>query len=93
MGRDDLVSLLAAPLPDPGSLGSVAAFGDTANDAASRIAAAINAEPVLVRTRLAALLQASDPQQLAELLKLHEGEAGLSRLYRPELRRCPIPAW
>ena len=74
MGRVDLVSLLAAPLPDPGSLGSVAAFGDAANDAASRIASAINAEPVFVRTRLAALLRASDPQQLAELLELHEGE-------------------
>jgi serine protease len=74
VGRVDLVSLLAAPLPDPGSLGPVAAFGDTANDAASRIAYAINADPVLVRTRLAALLQASDPEEFAELLDLHEGE-------------------
>ena len=74
IGRVDLVPLLTAPLPDPDSLGSVAAFGDTVNDAASRIAYAINAEPVLVRTRLAALLHASDPQELAELLEIHEGE-------------------
>jgi len=74
MGRVDLVSLLAAPLPDPGSLGLVAAFGDPVNDAASRIAYAINADPVLVRTRLAALLQASDAEELAALLELHEGE-------------------
>ena len=74
IGRVDLVPLLTAPLPDPGTLGSVAAFGDTVNDAASRIAYAINADPVLVRTRLAALLHASDPQQLTELLEIHEGE-------------------
>jgi len=74
IGRVDLVSLLTAPLPNPNALGSVAAFGDTVNDAASRIANAINARPVLVRTRLAAHLHASDPQQLAEFLDIHEGE-------------------
>jgi thermitase len=74
IGRVDLVTLLTAPLPNPGDLDSVGAFGDETNDAASRIAYAINADPVLVRTRLAALLKASDPEQLAELLELHEGE-------------------
>ena len=74
VGRVDLVSLLAAPLPNPGDLDSVAAFGDTVNDAASRIAYAINADPVLVRIRLAAMLKASDPDQLADLLERHEGE-------------------
>ena len=74
IGRVDLVNLLTAPLPNPADLDSTGAFGDEVNDAASRIAYAINADPVLVRTRLAALLNASDPEQLADLLELHEGE-------------------
>ena len=74
VGRVDLVSLLAAPLPQRDDLDSVAAFGDDVNTAVSRIAYAINADPVVVRTRLAALLRASDQEQFAELLELHEGE-------------------
>jgi hypothetical protein len=52
----------------------VGAFGDAVHDAASRIAYAINADPVVVWTKLAAYLKASDPAELGELLDQHEGE-------------------
>jgi hypothetical protein len=74
IGRVDLFNLVTAPLPNLPELESVDPFGAAANDAASRIAYAINADPVRVRTRLAELLKASDPQELAERLELHEGE-------------------
>ena len=70
----DLFNLVTAPLPNLPELDEVDAFGAAANDAASRIAYAINADPVRVRTRLAELLKVSDPQELAEQLELHEGE-------------------
>ncbi len=74
IGRVDLFNLVTAPLPNLPELEAVDPFGAAANDAASRIAYAINADPVRVRTRLAELLKASDPQELAERLELHEGE-------------------
>ena len=74
VGRVDLFNLVTAPLPNLPELDAVDPFGAAANDAASRIAYAINADPVRVRTRLAELLKVSDPQELAEQLELHEGE-------------------
>ena len=74
IGRVDLVELLKAPLPRPEDLDSVGAFGDEVHDAASRIAYAINADPVVVWTKLAAYLKASDFAELGELLDQHEGE-------------------
>ncbi len=74
IGRVDLVELLKAPLPRPEDLDSMGAFGDEVHDAASRIAYAINADPVVVWTKLAAYLKASDFAELGELLDQHEGE-------------------
>jgi Subtilase family len=74
IGRVDLPSLLAAPLPAPADLEAVAAFRGPSENAVGRIAAALDADPVVVRTRLAALLRASDPSDLADLLRRHEGE-------------------
>ena len=59
--------------PRPSSTG-VGAFGATESDAVGRIAASIGVEPVLVRTRLAAMLGADTPEELARLLVEHEGE-------------------
>lgn len=74
VGRVDLLALVTAPLPDLPELSPVSPSAGPADDAASRIAYALDADPVVVRTRLAALLGAADPQQLAELLERHEGE-------------------
>ena len=74
LGRVDLAALLAAPLPALGDLRRPGAFGDDVDDAANRIANAIDADPVLVRTQLGALLQETDPAKLQELLDRHEGE-------------------
>lgn len=74
IGRVDLLKLLQAPLPPANELDGVAAFGATKVDAVERIAAIVGVEPVLVRTRLAALLGADTPQELATLLAEHEGE-------------------
>ena len=74
LGRVDLPALLAAPLPALSDLSETGAFGDPIDDAANRIANAIDADPVLVRTQLSALLQETDPAKLQELLDRHEGE-------------------
>ena len=74
IGRVDLPGLLLAPLPTAAELAGVGAFGATENDAVGRIAASIGVEPVLVRTRLAAMLGADTPEELARLLVEHEGE-------------------
>jgi serine protease len=74
IGRVDLPSLLAAPLPAAADIRAVRAFRTATDTAAGRIAAALNADPVAVRARLASLLHAEDPHVLAELLDRHEGE-------------------
>ena len=74
IGRVDLLKLLQAPLPAASELDGVSAFGATKVDAVERLAAIVGVEPVLVRTRLAALLGADTPQELATLLAEHEGE-------------------
>lgn len=74
LGRVDLAALLAAPLPALGDLSDTGAFGDPIDDAANRIANAVDADPVLVRTQLSALLSETDPAKLQELLDRHEGE-------------------
>ncbi len=74
IGRVDLLALLQAPLPTAAELAGVGAFGATGSDAVGRIAASIGVEPVLVRTRLAGMLGADTPEELARLLVEHEGE-------------------
>ena len=74
VGRVDLAALLAAPQPALGDLDETGAFGDEISDAATRIAAAVDADPVLVRTQLGRLLNETDPARLQELLARHEGE-------------------
>ncbi len=74
LGRVDLAALLAAPLPALGDLQETGAFGEEVPDAATRIAAAVDADPVLVRTQLGVLLEERDPARLQELLARHEGE-------------------
>jgi serine protease len=74
VGRVDLPALLAAPLPEPANLISVAAFGAQKDDAVARIAAMISADPVRVRTRLAELLRVSTHEELNEIIAEHEGE-------------------
>ena len=73
-GRVDLAALLAAPLPALGDLQETGAFGEEVLDAATRIAAAVDADPVVVRTQLGVLLEERDPARLQELLARHEGE-------------------
>jgi hypothetical protein len=74
LGRVDIAALLAAPLPALGDLQETGAFGDDISDAATRIAAAVDADPVVVRTQLGILLEEPDPARLQELLTRHEGE-------------------
>jgi serine protease len=74
VGRVDLPALLAAPLPEPANLISVAAFGAQNDDAVARIAAMISADPVRVWTRLAELLKVSSHEELNETIAEHEGE-------------------
>jgi serine protease len=74
VGRVDLLALLRAPLPEPGDLVEVGAFGASEDDAVTRIAAMISAEPVRVRTRLAELLKVSTHEELNRAITEHEGE-------------------
>jgi serine protease len=74
VGRLDLLALLNAPLPEPGDLINVAAFGTHDDDAVARIAAMISADPVRVKTRLAELLRVSTYQELNQTTAEHEGE-------------------
>lgn len=74
VGRVDLPSLLAAPLPSSDDIRAIAAFQLPTDAAVGRISAALSADPVVVRKRLAALLRAEDTQVFAELLDRHEGE-------------------
>ena len=74
VGRVDLLALLQAPLPEPADLVEVGAFGASEDDAVTRIAAMISAEPVRVRTRLAELLKVSTHEELNRALAEHEGE-------------------
>lgn len=74
VGRVDLLALLNAPLPEPGDLVDVTAFGAHEDDAVARIAAMISADPVRVRTRLAELLKVSTYEELNNTLAEHEGE-------------------
>jgi hypothetical protein len=74
VGRVDLLALLRAPLPEPGDLVDVGAFGAVHDDAVARIAAMISADPVRVRIRLAELLKVSTPEELNRTIAEHEGE-------------------
>ena len=74
VGRVDLLALLKAPLPVPQDLVEVGAFGASDDDAVSRIAAMISADPVRVRIRLAELLKVSDHDELNRTIAEHEGE-------------------
>jgi hypothetical protein len=74
VGRVDLLALLQAPLPVPGDLVEVGAFGAREDDAVARIAAMISADPVRVRTRLAELLKVSTHEELNRTIAEHEGE-------------------
>ena len=74
VGRVDLLALLRAPLPGPQDLVEVGAFGTSDDDAVSRIAAMISADPVRVRIRLAELLKVSDHDELNRTIAEHEGE-------------------
>jgi serine protease len=74
VGRVDLLALLNAPLPEPGDLVNVAAFGSRDDDAVARISAMISADPVRVRTRLAELFKVSTYEELNRTLAEHEGE-------------------
>jgi hypothetical protein len=74
VGRVDLLALLKAPLPRPQDLVVVGAFGASDDDAVSRIAAMISADPVRVRIRLAELLKVSDHDELNRTIAEHEGE-------------------
>ena len=83
IGRVDLVNLLQAPLPAAAApqLDGVRAAGAPAvppglpeGGAVERLAAAVSGDPVLVRRRLATWLGATSPDELAPLLRDHEGE-------------------
>lgn len=83
IGRVDLVNLLQAPLPSDAApqLDAVRASGVPVaaprrpeGGAVERLAATVSADPVLVRRRLATLLGAASPDELASLLRDHEGE-------------------
>jgi hypothetical protein len=74
VGRVDLPALLAAPLPSADDIRAVKRFLTPTRGSVGRIAAGLSADPVVVRTRLATLLHADDPRELAELLDRHEGE-------------------
>jgi serine protease len=74
VGRVDLLALLKAPLPKPQDLVVVGAFGASDDDAVSRIAAMISADPVRVRIRLAELLKVADHDELNRTIAEHEGE-------------------
>ena len=74
VGRVDLLGLLNAPLPRPQDLVQVAAFGTAEDDAVSRIAAMISADPVRVRIRLAELLKVANHDELDQTIAEHEGE-------------------
>jgi serine protease len=74
VGRVDLLALVNAPLPEPGNLVNVAAFGSSDDDAVARISAMISADPVRVRTRLAELLSVSTYEELNRTIAEHEGE-------------------
>jgi hypothetical protein len=74
VGRVDLLALLNAPLPEPGDLADLAAFGAHDDDAVARIGAMISADPVRVRTRLAELLKVSTYEELNQTIAEHEGE-------------------
>jgi hypothetical protein len=83
IGRVDLVNLLQAPLPDlprvqldaVRAAGAPSSLDSTADDAAvSRLAATLGTDPVLLRRRLASLLGAATPAELAQLLDDHGGE-------------------
>jgi serine protease len=73
IGRVDLLALLQAPLPRREDLDQVSAFG-AGDDPIERLAAVVGANPVLVRTRLTAVLGLSTPEELAALLDAHAGE-------------------
>ena len=64
VGRVDLLACCRPPLPEPGDLVEVGAFGAAEDDAVARIAAMISADPVRVRTRLAELLKVSTHEEL-----------------------------
>ena len=83
IGRVDLVNLLQAPLPAAAApqLDAVVAAGVRTvaprlpeGGAVERLAATVSGDPVLVRRRLATLLGAASPDELASLLHDHEGE-------------------
>jgi serine protease len=74
VGRVDLLGLLKAPLPPPSDVEEVRAFGAAHDDAVTRIAAMISADPVRVRTRLAELLKVSTFEELNRTIAEHEGE-------------------
>jgi subtilisin family serine protease len=74
VGRVDLLALLNAPLPEPGDLVNVVAFGTHDDDAVARIAAMISSDPVRVKTRLAELLNVSNHDELDQTIAEHEGE-------------------
>ena len=74
VGRVDLLALLRAPLPGLQDLVEVGAFGTREDDAVSRIAAMISADPVRVRIRLAELLKVSNHDELNQTIAEHEGE-------------------
>jgi serine protease len=74
VGRVDLLGLLNAPLPRPQDLVEVGAFGTAEDDAVSRIAAMISADPVRVRTRLAEQLKVANHEELDQTIAEHEGE-------------------
>ena len=74
IGRVDLPSLITAPLPTVGDLKTLKRSRIPIGGATGRIAAALGADPVVVRTRLATLLQADESAEFAQLLDQHEGE-------------------
>ena len=74
VGRVDLLALLRAPQPGLQDLVEVGAFGTSEDDAVSRIAAMISADPVRVRIRLAELLKVSNYDELNQTIAEHEGE-------------------
>jgi serine protease len=74
VGRVDLLALLRAPLPGLQDLVEVGAFGTSEDDAVSRIAAMISADPVRVKIRLAELLKVSNHDELSHTIAEHEGE-------------------
>ncbi|HKN42896.1 MAG TPA: hypothetical protein VJW23_03155 [Propionibacteriaceae bacterium] len=62
------------PLPKPGDLVEVGAFGAAADNAVARIAGMISADPVGVRTRLVELPNVSTHEELNRTISEHEGE-------------------